>query len=258
MKLHEHQAKALFRSYGIKVPPGRAAFSVDEAVNLASELGGSIWAVKAQIHAGGRGKGGGVKLARSLDEVRSAASAILGMQLVTHQTGPAGQTVRRLLIEGGVEIARELYLGMLVDRASGKVAVIASAQGGMEIEEVAKRDPSAILKELVDPSVGLADYQARKLAFGLGLGGKAVNDAVDFMRKLYRLFVEKQVQLAPLFLQRGEPVSVPFALCFLTDELEYASRLKRRQGKLVAMCPGNEFTEIIVDFNLVEKRRLAC
>ncbi|MDX9722670.1 MAG: ADP-forming succinate--CoA ligase subunit beta [Myxococcota bacterium] len=223
MKIHEYQAKALFRSYGIKVPPGFPAFTVDEAVQRGQELGGSIWAVKAQIHAGGRGKGGGVKLARSLDELRAHAQSILGMTLVTHQTGPQGQTVRRLLIEGGVAIARELYLGMLVDRDSGRIAVIASAEGGMDIEEVARTRPDAILKELVDPKLGLADFQARKLAFALGLTGKSVREAVAFAMRLYRLFTEKDASLAeinPLVVtQSGEVMALDAKISFDANAL---------------------------------------
>ncbi|OIP42288.1 MAG: succinate--CoA ligase subunit beta [Deltaproteobacteria bacterium CG2_30_63_29] len=198
MKIHEYQAKQLFREYGILVPRGIPAFSVDEAVKAAEELGGSFWVIKAQIHAGGRGKGGGVKLAKSLQEVRAHAEAILGMQLITHQTGPEGQKVRRLYIEEGADIARELYLGMLVDRENGGIAIIASSEGGMEIEEVARNTPERILKELVDPVVGLSDYQTRNLAFGLGLEGKAVNSAGDFMKKLYKLFMETDASLAEI------------------------------------------------------------
>lgn len=198
MKIHEYQAKQLFREYDIKVPRGIPAFSVDDAVKAAEELGGNFWVVKAQIHAGGRGKGGGVKLARSMDEVRAHADAILGMQLITHQTGPEGQKVGRIYIEEGADIDRELYLGMLVDRESGGVALIASAEGGMEIEEVAKNTPEKILKELVDPGVGLSDYQCRKLAFGVGLEGKAVRSATKFMQSLYKLFMAKDASLAEI------------------------------------------------------------
>ncbi len=198
MKIHEYQGKEILKSYGVPVPRGQVAFTADEAVAAAESLGGDIWVVKAQIHAGGRGKGGGVKLARSVDEVRALADEILGMQLVTHQTGPEGQTVRRVYIEEGVDIARELYLGVILDREKSRICFMASAEGGMEIEEVAARDPDAIKKEWVDPIVGLADYQARNLAFALGLEGKAVRNAVKFMKALYRAFVEKDASLAEI------------------------------------------------------------
>ena len=198
MKIHEYQAKEIFREYGVKVPQGTPAFSVDEAVEAAKQLGGEIWVVKAQIHAGGRGKGGGVKLARSLDEVRQHAEAILGMQLITHQTGPEGQKVRRLYVESGASIEREIYLGMLVDRETSRIAVIASAEGGTEIEEVAANNPEKILTEWIDPITGLVDYQARKIAFALGLSGKSVRDAVSFMQKLYKVFVENDCSIAEI------------------------------------------------------------
>src|SRR5512145_1636633 len=157
MKIHEYQGKELFRKYGMPTPRGIPAFSVDEAVNAAKQLGGKVWVVKAQIHAGGRGKGGGVKVAKSLAEVKAHAAKILGMQLVTHQTGPGGQKVRRLLIEEGADIRKELYAGMVVDRASQKVVLMASSEGGMDIEEVAARTPDRIHKVFIDPAQGLAD-----------------------------------------------------------------------------------------------------
>jgi succinyl-CoA synthetase beta subunit len=198
MKIHEYQGKELLKKYGVPVPRGVAAFTVDEAVAAAETLGGKIWVVKAQIHAGGRGKGGGVKLARSLDEVRTLSSQILGMQLVTHQTGPGGQTVRRVYIEEGCDIARELYLGVVLDREKSRLCFMASSEGGMDIEEVAAHTPEKILKEWVDPLIGLADYQARNLAFGLGLVGGSVNKAVTFMKALYRAFVENDCSLAEI------------------------------------------------------------
>jgi succinyl-CoA synthetase beta subunit len=198
MKIHEYQGKDLFRRYDIRVPRGIPAFSVEEAVKAANDLGGSVWVVKAQIHAGGRGKGGGVKLARSIDEVRANAEAILGMQLVTHQTGPEGQLVRRLLIEEGAQISRELYLAMLVDRDSRRVAIIASAEGGMDIEKVADETPEKILTERIDPAVGFADYQGRKLAFALGLEGAAVGQLVKMIRQLYKMFLETDCSLAEI------------------------------------------------------------
>ena len=195
MKIHEYQGKELLRKYGVPTPKGGVAFSVDEAMKIAAELGGPVWVVKAQIHAGGRGKGGGVKLARSLDEVRTHATAILGMNLITHQTGPDGQKVKRLYIEDGCDIARELYLGVTLDRDSSRLCFMASTEGGMDIEEVAAHQPEKILKEWCDPLLGLADYQARNLAFGLGLSGASVQKCVGFMRSLYRAYVDLDCSL---------------------------------------------------------------
>lgn len=195
MKIHEYQAKEVIKAYGVTVPRGKAAFTVDEAVAAAEELGGPVWVVKAQIHAGGRGKGGGVKLARSIDEVRTLSEEILGMTLVTHQTGPEGKEVKRLYIEEGADIAQELYLGVVLDREQSRVCFMASTEGGTEIEEVAASNPEKILKEWVDPVVGLADYQARNLAFALGLSGKSVNKAVKFMKALYKAYVDTDCSL---------------------------------------------------------------
>jgi len=201
MLIHEYQAKELFRQYGIPVAPSKPAFTVDEAVAAAEELGGTYWAVKAQVHAGGRGKGGGIKLARTTDEVRQYASDILGMTLVTHQTGPEGKLVRRLLIESAAEIVKEFYLGIVIDRKQGRPVVMASAEGGVDIEEVAATKPEAILKETVDPSVGVQAYQGRKLAKGLGLDKKQTNVFGKILIALYRLFAEKDcsmVEINPL------------------------------------------------------------
>lgn len=198
MKIHEYQGKALLRKYGVVVPRGKPAFSVDEAVAVAEELGGPVWVVKAQIHAGGRGKGGGVKLARSMDEVRQIAGEILGMQLVTHQTGPEGQKVRRLLVEEGADIKKEYYVGIVTDRASQRVAVMASAEGGMEIEEVAERNPDAILKEFVDPAVGLTNEQATKLARGIGVPEASIEKAVAEFQKLYQVYTDTDAELAEI------------------------------------------------------------
>lgn len=195
MNIHEHQAKTIFRDYDVPVPRGHVAFSVEEAVAAAEKLGGDIFVVKAQIHAGGRGKGGGVKLARSIDEVREIAGQILDMQLITHQTGPEGQKVRRLYIEEGVDIAREFYFGMVVDRASGKIAVMASTEGGIEIETVAEESPELIHTVLVEPALGFTDYQGRKLAFALGLEGKSVRKAGKVFASLYKCFVETDCSL---------------------------------------------------------------
>jgi succinyl-CoA synthetase beta subunit len=198
MKIHEYQAKEILRKYNVPVPAGKVAFSVDEAVQAAKELGTEVCVVKAQIHAGGRGKGGGVKLARNPDEVKQHARNILGMNLVTHQTGPQGRLVKKLLIEEGMAIARELYLGVVLDRSVSKLVFMASTEGGVEIEKVAAETPEKILKEWVDPSTGLMAFQARKLAFGLGLEGKQVNNAVKFMLSLYRAFVESDCSLAEI------------------------------------------------------------
>ena len=167
MNIHEHQAKELFAKYGVVVPRGKVAFSVDEATAAAEELGGPVWVVKAQIHAGGRGKGGGVKVVKSLDEVTVAARDILGMTLVTHQTGPAGKEVQRIYVEDGCDIARELYLSMLIDRGTSRVTVMASTEGGMDIEEVAAKTPEKIQFVSVDPATGLQAFHARRIAFGL-------------------------------------------------------------------------------------------
>jgi succinyl-CoA synthetase beta subunit len=195
MNIHEYQAKEVLRGFGVPVPKGKPAFSVEEAVAAAQALGGPVWVVKAQIHAGGRGKGGGVKLARSGDEAEDIAGHILGMNLVTPQTGPAGRLVKRVLIEEGLDIKRELYLGLLVDRASGLPVFMASAAGGMEIEEVAKENPEAILREPIQPVVGLQPYQARKIAFGLGLPGEVATHATPFFQALYRAFIDTDASL---------------------------------------------------------------
>ena len=204
MKIHEYQAKEVLRKYGVVTPRGEACFSVDDAVKAAESLGGSIWVVKAQIHAGGRGKGGGVKLARSLDEVRSNAGQILGMQLVTHQTGPEGQKVRRLLVEEGADIKKEYYVAALTDRATQKVAIMASSEGGMDIEEVAAKTPEKIIKVFVDPLVGLTDEQANQLAAGIGVPAASMERAVDTFKKLYTCYMETDASLAeinPLILE---------------------------------------------------------
>jgi succinyl-CoA synthetase beta subunit len=197
MNIHEHQAKDLLRRHGVAVPEGRACFIVEEAVAAADGLGFPC-VVKAQIHAGGRGKAGGVRLVKNAAEARAAAEALLGKTLVTHQTGPQGRVVRRLLVEQGCAIARELYLGIVVDRASGRVTVMASTEGGVEIEEVAARTPEKILRETIDPAVGFAAYQGRRLAFGLGLAKDQVGPAVGFMGKLARCFVESDCSLAEI------------------------------------------------------------
>ncbi len=198
MKIHEYQGKELFRRYGVPVPRGVAAFSVDDAVKAAESLGGPVWVVKAQIHAGGRGKGGGVKLARSIDEVRQRASEILGMQLVTHQTGPSGQKVRRLLVEEGADIRKELYVGMVVDRATQRVTLMASSEGGMDIEEVAAHTPEKIHKVHVDPSVGLTDAEADDVAAKIGIPPASVPAARAVLQGLYKAFWETDASLAEI------------------------------------------------------------
>jgi succinyl-CoA synthetase beta subunit len=195
MKIHEYQAKAILARYGVTTPRGEVVFTKEEAREAAQRLKWQVAVVKAQIHAGGRGKGGGVKLARSSDEAAEYASQIVGMTLITPQTGPQGRVVRRLLIEEGLDIKRELYLGLLVDRESGRPVFMASAAGGMDIEEVAKENPSAIIREPIHPAVGLQPYQARKIAFALGLPGELIGVATPFFQALYRAFVDTDASL---------------------------------------------------------------
>ncbi|GBF71985.1 succinate--CoA ligase subunit beta [Paenibacillus sp. 598K] len=198
MNIHEYQGKEVLKQYGVVVPEGKVAFTVDEAVAAAEALGTPVVVVKAQIHAGGRGKAGGVKVAKGLDEVRAYASEILGKVLVTHQTGPEGKEVKRLLIEQGCDIKKEYYVGVVVDRASGAVVMMASEEGGTEIEEVAEHSPEKIFKEIVDPAVGLQPYQARKLAYAINIPNELVNKAVKFMIALYTAFVEKDCSIAEI------------------------------------------------------------
>ena len=204
MKIHEYQGKEVLRQFDVPVPRGYPAFSVREASEAAQKLGGSVWVVKAQIHAGGRGKGGGVKLARSLDEVQQLAGQILGMQLKTHQTGPGGQKVRRLLIEEGADIKKEYYVAALTDRATQTVAMMASSEGGMDIEQVAHDTPEKIIKIFIDPLVGISDAQAQHLATGIGVPAGSQAKAVAVLKKLYRCYVETDASLAeinPLILE---------------------------------------------------------
>jgi succinyl-CoA synthetase beta subunit len=209
MNIHEYQGKALFRQYGVQVPRGIPAFTPDEAVRAAEELGGNLWVVKAQIHAGGRGKAGGVKLARTLDEVRAIASELIGTTLVTHQTGPQGRKVQRLYVEEGCAIEKEYYLGLVLDRGTSRVTFMASTEGGTEIEEVAETHPEKILRTSVDPLTGMTGFQARQIAFGLGLSGKSVQSAVKLMQGLYRMFVDLDcsiVEINPLVVTRDGAV----------------------------------------------------
>ncbi len=198
MNLHEYQAKDVFRTYGIPVPAGRVAATAEEAVEAARALGGSVWVVKAQVHAGGRGKAGGVKLARDLDGVRSAAEGMLGRRLATHQTGADGLPVDKVYVEVGSEIAREIYLSLTLNRERGRIALIASAAGGMEIEEVAARTPEKILTVNVHPAAGLQPYQCRKLAFGLGLEGSQIAELQAIAVALYRLYLERDASLVEI------------------------------------------------------------
>jgi succinyl-CoA synthetase beta subunit len=198
MKIHEYQGKEILKQYGVAVPRGVPCLSVDEAMAAARSLGGPVWVVKAQIHAGGRGKGGGVKLARSLDEVKAHASSILGMQLVTHQTGPEGQKVRRLLIEEGADIRKELYVGMVVDRATQRVCLMASSEGGMDIEEVAAHTPEKIHKVFIDPGRGLTDAEADDVAAKIGVPAASIPQARTILQGLYRAFWEKDASLTEI------------------------------------------------------------
>src|SRR5215470_2961083 len=206
MNLHEYQAKDVFRNYGFAVPAGRVAASADEAVKAAEALGGSVWVVKAQVHAGGRGKAGGVKVARDLEAVRSAAQAMLGTRLVTKQTGPEGLPVEHVYVESGSEIEREIYVSLTLNRERGRVALIASAAGGMDIEEVAAKTPEQILTVNVHPAAGLQPYQCRQLAFGLGLKGPQVAEFQAMAMGLYKLYQEKDaslVEVNPLIVTKG-------------------------------------------------------
>ncbi|HET6468750.1 MAG TPA: ADP-forming succinate--CoA ligase subunit beta [Geminicoccaceae bacterium] len=232
MNIHEYQAKALLSEYGVKTLDGRIAYTPEEAEQAARALGGPIWVVKAQIHAGGRGKGGGVKLARSIEEVRQLANDMLGMTLVTHQTGPQGRLVKRVYIEDGVQIARELYLGVVIDRASSRVTFIASTEGGVEIEEVAAKHPEKILKVAIDPVTGFQPFHGRRLAYGLGLAGGEVKKAVAFMVGLYRCVMERDaslVEINPLVVTQGGDVVA------LDAKMNFDSNALYRQPKVVEL-----------------------
>jgi len=198
VKIHEYQGKQIFREYGMPTPRGFPAMTVDEALEAAKKIGGKLWVVKAQIHAGGRGKGGGVKVAKSLDEVKKYASSILGMQLKTHQTGPSGQKVRRLLIEEGADIKKELYAGMVVDRGTQKVVLMASSEGGMDIEEVAARTPEKIKKVFIDPAQGLSDADADEIALGIGIPQAALAEGRAVFKALYKCFDATDASLAEI------------------------------------------------------------
>ena len=232
MKIHEYQGKEIFRRSGMTVPRGVPAFSVDEAVKAAESLGGPVWVVKAQIHAGGRGKGGGVKLAKSLDEVPELAGKILGMQLVTHQTGPSGQKVRRLLIEEGADIRKELYVGMVVDRGSQRVTLMASSEGGVDIEEVAAKTPEKIHKVFIDPMRGLTDAEADDVARKIGIPDASIPQARAMLKGLYKAFDETDASLAeinPLVLTGDGKVIA------LDAKLNFDSNALFRHPDIVAM-----------------------
>ncbi len=198
MNIHEYQAKALLREYGVTVPRGKVAYTPEEAEEAARELGGSLWVVKAQIHAGGRGKAGGVRIARSLEEVRQIAGQMIGMTLVTHQTGPQGRVVKRVYVEEGCDIARELYLGAVIDRSTSRVTFMASSEGGVEIEEVAARSPEKIHQAAIDPATGFMPHYGRELAFALGLSGGEVRRAVRFMQGLHDCMVQRDASLVEI------------------------------------------------------------
>src|SRR6266403_5949661 len=195
MKIHEYQAKQILARYGVRIPRGEVAYTKEEAREAAQKIGGTV-VVKAQIHAGGRGKGGGGRLARTVDEAEQIAGRMIGMNLVTAQTGPEGRQVQKVLLEEGLDIRKELYLGIVIDRQTGKPVFMASASGGMDIEEVAAKNPEAILREYVEPGLGLQPFQARRLAFGLGLAAELVHDAVPFMVSLYKAFEDTDASLA--------------------------------------------------------------
>ncbi len=232
MKIHEYQGKQILKEYAVPVPGGTPAFTVDEAVHAADQLGGPVWVVKAQIHAGGRGKGGGVKLARSVDEVRQLAGQMLGMQLITHQTGPHGQTVRRLLIEEGADIRKEFYAGLVIDRAAQKIVVMASSEGGMDVEEVAAKTPEKIHKVWVDPLVGLQDVDALLLCERIGLPEASRADGARALQGLYRAFWDKDASLAeinPLILQGDGGIKA------LDAKFNFDDNAMFRHSELVAM-----------------------
>ena len=232
MKIHEYQGKEILRKFGVNVPRGVFCPTADDAVAAAESLGGNVWVVKAQIHAGGRGKGGGVKVAKSLDQVKEFAGQIYGMQLVTHQTGPEGQKVRRLLVEEGADIKKEYYVAALTDRATQKVAMMASSEGGMDIEEVAHKTPEKIIKVFVDPADGLTDAQAKELANGIGVPEGSQAQAMDTFKKLYQCYMETDASLAeinPLILEGNGNIKA------LDAKFNFDSNALFRHPEIVAM-----------------------
>ncbi len=237
MNIHEYQAKILLKAYGVPVPVGYPAFSVAEAVEAAQKLPGPVWVVKSQIHAGGRGKGGGVKVVKSIDDVKAEATRMLGMQLVTHQTGPQGQKVQRLYIEDGCKIKKELYCSVVLDRGSGCVAFIASTEGGMDIEEVAEKHPEKMIKLAVDPAMGMQAFHARKLAFGLGLTGDANKNAIKFFMAIYKAFTDldaSQVEINPLVLTEDGQIIA------LDAKMNFDDNALFRQPKVAEMRDESE------------------
>ncbi|MFP4359776.1 MAG: ADP-forming succinate--CoA ligase subunit beta [Alphaproteobacteria bacterium] len=232
MNIHEYQAKAVLADYGVSVLKGRVAYTPEEAESAARELGGPVWVVKAQIHAGGRGKGGGVKLAKSLEDVRQLANDMLGMTLVTHQTGPEGRIVKRIYVEDGCEIDQELYLSVVLDRTTSRITFVASSEGGVEIEEVAAKQPEKIIKVAIDPVTGFQPFHGRKLAFGLGLKGQTLKKAVQFMQALYTCCVERdasQVEINPLVVTKSGD------LIALDAKMNFDSNALYRQPKIVEL-----------------------
>jgi succinyl-CoA synthetase beta subunit len=259
MKIHEYQGKEILKKFGVPVPLGRVAFNSDEAVRAAEAIGGTLWVVKAQIHAGGRGKGGGVKLARSIDEVRQRSSEILGMRLVTHQTGPEGRIVKRVLIEEGMNIAKELYVGITLDRSRSQNVVMASKEGGVEIEKVAAESPEKILKEYVHPGSGIQQFQARRLCFGLGLTGEAFKNGVKFMLALYKAYEATDSSLAeinPLVItQEGRVLALDAKINFddnaLSRHPEFAElRDKDEEDPLEVEASASNLNYIKLDGNV--------
>ncbi len=237
MNIHEYQAKEIFRAYGLNVLNGQVARSAEDAVRAAKDIGGNIWVVKAQIHAGGRGKGGGVKLAKSLDEVKTHASQIIGMQLVTPQTGSEGKKVHQVYIEQGCDIGKEYYVSVLLDRAVGRPVVMASSEGGMDIEEVAEKTPEKIHRVTVDPAFGLLGFQARELAFALGMSGKAAAKAAVYFQKLYQIYDEKDcalVEINPLVVTKSDDVIA------LDAKMGFDSNALYRHKDIVEMRDLNE------------------
>ena len=237
MKIHEYQGKELLRQFGIPVPRGIPAFTVQEAVEAAQKLGGPVWVVKAQIHAGGRGKGGGVKLARSIDDVKKLASEILGMQLITHQTGAMGQKVRRLFIEDGADIKHEYYVSVVTDRATQRVAFIVSSEGGMDIEHVAEVTPEKIITEIVDPALGLTDAQAKRLADSIGVPAGSTAQCVDVLQKLYKCYMDTDaslVEINPLVLE-GSVDGKPGGIKALDAKFNFDANALYRHPEIVAL-----------------------
>jgi succinyl-CoA synthetase beta subunit len=237
MNIHEYQAKQLLKGYGVSILAGIPAFTVEEAVAAAEKLGGPVWVVKSQIHAGGRGKGGGVKVVKSVADVKAEATRMLGMQLITHQTGPEGQKVRRLYIEQGCNIAKELYCSVVMDRGTSRVTFMVSTEGGMDIEEVAEKHPEKIVRVSVDPATGMQGFHARKLAFGLGLSGDANKSAIKFFMAIYKAFNEldcSQIEINPLVLTGDNQIIA------LDAKMNFDDNALFRQPDVVAMRDEDE------------------